>query len=179
MVAVETSAGPYEDLEHAPAPSRPRRRRRRRTVALLGLVAVAAGGLAMASRDDAPTDDRLLVADGDEAVALLDPETGEYVYEVPGAVVTPDRSALLTTRSAGDETVLESHDPGTGEVTGSTTLAGALTVRTVSPQGGAVALMPGARGEGLYSPEPRAQTSLTVSYTDERAPRSYELDGNF
>ena len=70
--------------------------------------------------------------------------------------------------------------PNTGERTGSTTLGGAsLHVRTVSPRGGAVALMPGERGDGLYSPVPRERTSLTVSYTDERPAQVFELEGNF
>jgi hypothetical protein len=49
----------------------------------------------------------------------------------------------------------------------------------VSPEGGAVALLPGPRGRDLYEPESRAETSLTVAYTDDRPSRTYDLDGNF
>ena len=128
------------------------RRRSRTTIALVGLLALAVGiGGWMHSRADA-ADDRLLVVDDTGAISLLDPETGEAVFEVPGATATPDRSALLTTATTGDHTVLESRDPVTGLVTGSTRLdGGGLTVRTVSPQGQAVALMPGPRGSGRKS----------------------------
>jgi hypothetical protein len=49
----------------------------------------------------------------------------------------------------------------------------------VSPEGGAVALMPGPRGGGIYEPEGRERTSITVSFLDERAPLAFDLDGNF
>lgn len=140
-----------------------------------GIVA-AAGWLAVG---DDPADDRLLVADESGAISLLDPDTGEALFEVSGATVTPNRSALLTTETAGGHTVLQSRDPVTGVVTGSTTLDGDdLTVRTVSPEGQAVALLPGERGEGIYEPQPREHTSITVSYLDDRPARTYELPGN-
>jgi hypothetical protein len=140
-----------------------------------GIVA-SAGWLAVGGD---PADDRLLVADGSGAISLLDPDTGEALFEVPGATVAPNRSALLTTETAGGHTVLQSRDPVTGVVTGSTTLDGGdLTVRTVSPEGQAVALLPGERGEGIYEPQPREHTSITVSYLDDRPARTYELSGN-
>jgi hypothetical protein len=158
---------------------------RRRLLSRFGVLAVvpvlvvaAIAGWALA-RDGGP-DNRLLVVDGDGAISLLDPATGAAAYRLPGAVASPDRSALLTTRHRDDGTVLETRDPGTGEVTGSTSLDQAgLTVHTVSPDGGAVALMPGERGADLYEPEPRTWTTITVSYTDDRPSRTYELDGNF
>lgn len=154
-------------------------RRNRTIITGAVIVAVAAGvGAWLVTRGEA-VDDRLLVADETGAISLLDPETGEALFEVPGATVTPDRSALLTTATTGDHTVLESRDPVTGLVTGSTTLDGGdLTVRTVSPEGQAVALMPGPRGEGIYEPQARKHTSLTVSYLDDRPSRTYDLPGN-
>jgi len=152
---------------------------RRKALPLVLLVAIAAAAAGWLLPRAEAADDRLLVVDEDGAISLLDPESGDALFAVPGATATPDRSALLTTSSAGDHTVLESRDPATGAVTGSTTLDGAaLTVRTVSPQGLAVALMPGARGAGIYEPVPRDTTSLTVSYLDDRAPRTYDLPGN-
>lgn len=159
-----------------------RSRQRGRTSAIL-LVAVVVAGAATAgawvlTRGDLP-DDRLLVVDETGAISLLDPETGQSIFEVPGATATPDRSALLTTEASGEGTLLHSRDPRTGLVTGSTWLDGGdLTVRTVSPRGQAVALMPGPRGAGLYEPERRTRTSLTVSYLDARSPRTYDLAGN-
>ena len=141
------------------------------------VVMLGAGALWLTTRGN-PVDDRILVVGQDGAISLLDPETGEAVLEVPDATATPDRSALLTTDSNDGTTTLQSHDPVTGEVTGSTQLDGELTVRTVSPQGGAVALMPGAKDAQLYEPEPRERTSLTVSYLDDRVARTYDLDGN-
>jgi len=175
-----TSEPKQEERQLATAPDGGRKRWWSRTaIAPLALLAsaVAVGGWLLTRSD--PADDRLLVVDEAGAISLLDPETGEASFEVPGATATPDRSALLTTETTGDDTVLESRDPVTGSVTGSTTLdTGELTVRTVSPQGQAVALMPGPRGEGIYEPEPRARTSLTVSYLDDRASRTYDLAGN-
>lgn len=153
-----------------------RRVRSRKVIAIAALVAVAAAIIGWSfTRGDA-SDDRLLVVDETGAISLIDPDTGETVFEVPGATATPDRSALLTT---GDRTVLESRDPSTGLVTGSTRLAdGGLTVRTVSPKGQAVALMPGAKPAGIYEPQARERTSLTVAYLDDRPSRTYDLPGN-
>ena len=160
--------------------------RRRILLQFLGLlvipVVIGAGLLTwsdVAEGDD--TDSRMLVVDDEGAISLLDSETGTQLYRVPGAVASPDRSALLTTRDAATGgTTLQSHDPATGEVTGQTTLGvDDLTVRTISPDGGAVALLPGPRGRDLYEPEARTTTSLTVAYTDDRPSRTYDLDGNF
>jgi DNA-binding beta-propeller fold protein YncE len=168
---------PTEDLQLAPAEDRAGRRRRR-GVLLVALLALVAGGVAWAVLREGAIDDRILVVDEDGAVSLLDPETGEALVEVAGATATPDRSALLTTDSNGRTTTLQSRDPVTGEVTGSTQLEGDLTVRTVSPRGTAVALLPGPKGAGLYVPEARERTSLTVSYLDDRPARTYDLPGN-
>ncbi len=151
--------------------------RRRILGAAVVVLAVAATATWVTLRSDA-AEDRILVVDEDGAVSLLDPETGESLYEVSGATPTPDRSALLTTESTAGKTLLQSRDPVTGAVTGTTTLDGDLTVRTVSPKGGAVALMPGPKGVGLYEAGSRERTLLTVSYLDDRAPRTYDLPGN-
>lgn len=154
-------------------------RSRRTLAAAAALLAVATGTAGWLVTRAGAADDRLLVADESGAISLLDPVTGEALFEVPGATVTPDRSALLTTVTSGDRTVLESRDPVTGVVTGSTTLdGGGLTVRTVSPLGQAVALMPGERGAGIYEPQARARTRLTVSFLDDRPSRTYDLAGN-
>jgi hypothetical protein len=148
------------------------------TVVLVGgasaVWAVASGGA-----DPRPVDDRVLVQNGDGDVSLVDPDTGAALYEVAGAVVAPDRSTLLTTDPDGDDTVLQSRDPQTGAVTGETTVAGRLEVRTVSPDGDAAALLPPRSTEGLYVPEPREVTDLTVVYTDDRRAQTFSLPGNF
>jgi DNA-binding beta-propeller fold protein YncE len=146
--------------------------------ATLVVAVVAFVGAAWVLGRPAEDDRRVLVRSGDGTISLLDPETGTVLFNVPNAVATPDRSALLTTRPSGANTVLESRDPSTGIVTGSTTVPGALTVRTVSPRGGAVALMPGAAGDGIYDPQPRTSTELTVAFLDEREQLRFTLDGN-
>jgi DNA-binding beta-propeller fold protein YncE len=146
------------------------------TIAAVLVVGAAAAGWAV-SRPDA-VEDRVLVVDEQGAISLVDPDTGDSLYEVPGATPTPDRSALLTTDSGNGRTRLESRDPVTGAVTGTTILDGELTIRTVSPKGRAVALMPGPKGEGIYQAGSRARTSLTVSYLDDRSARTYDLPGN-
>jgi hypothetical protein len=145
-------------------------------VVAVGVVAMAVlvGGLA--ARE--PQSDLLLVRMEDGAIALLDQATGASRYELADAVPTPDRSALLTTRPNGGETVLETRDPSTGSVTGSTNLTGDLVVRTVSPRGTAVGLMPHRPGADLYQPQSRETTELTVAFIDERPPLRFTLDGN-
>lgn len=123
-------------------------------------------------------DRSVLVRNADSSISLLDPETGATRFDLENAFPTPDRSTLLTTRPRGGDTVLQSRDARTGAVTGSTTLDGTLHVRSVSPRGGAVVLMPGRQGANLYDPEPRTTTELTVAFLDDRPARSFRLDGN-
>jgi len=104
-------------------------------VALAVVVVVAVAGATWMVTRGGDAEDRLLVVDEEGAVSLVDPETGASLFQVAGATPTPDRSALLTTDSANGRTHLKSHDPITGAVTGTTTLDGELTIRTVSPQG--------------------------------------------
>lgn len=144
-------------------------------LAFLALAALAVWLLIVSRGVDDP---RMLVVDEEGAVSLLDVASGDTLYTLPGAVATPDRSTLLTAWPDGDATVLSTRDAADGKVTGRTTLQGDLEIRTVSPRGGAVALLPeGTRGD-LYLPEPRVNTRLTVAYTDGRPARTYELDGN-
>ena len=149
---------------------------------VVGALVVATGGLWLLLRSPGPAaSDDLLVRDESGAVSLLDTETGATVFEVPNAVVAPDRSAILTTEHTVGGTVIESRDPSTGAVTGTTTLLGELEIRTISPQGDTVALMaPRPEGLGLYEPEPRRETEVTIAFlTDERPAVRYSLDGNF
>lgn len=172
------TSDPFHDAPPLVRVTKSRRPARRRVLSVMAVLAVAAGVVGwMLTRPDR-AEDRLLVVDEEGAVSLLDPATGESLFAVPGATPTPDRSALLTTESAGGKTLLQSRDPVTGAVTGSTTLEGDLTIRTVSPQGDAVALMPGPKGDGLYEAGARERTNLTVSYLDDRPARTYDLPGN-
>jgi DNA-binding beta-propeller fold protein YncE len=177
METIDQAIDPRRELVPVVRMRRRRRNRRRLLAAGVVLISVIAAATWALTRPER-LDDRLLVVDEDGAVSLIDPGTGASLFEVPGATPTPDRSALLTTESGGGSTVLSSRDPVTGAVTGSTRLKGELTIRTVSPRGEAVALMPGPKGEGLYQAGSRERTSLTVSYLDSRGPRTYDLPGN-
>ena len=132
----------------------------------------------VAMRSGAEEQSGVLVRNGDGSISLLDAETGTTVFNLDDAFPTPNLSSLLTTRPWGQNTVLQSRDARTGEVTGSTELDGQLHVRSISPSGGAVVLMPGRRGAGLYEPQPRTSTEITVAYLDDRPARQFTLDGN-
>jgi hypothetical protein len=59
-------------------------------------------------------------------------------------------------------------------------VGGERVIRAVSPSGGALALMPPKEGvSGLYEPEPREQTLITVVNSDSGEIRSFRLEGNF
>lgn len=144
------------------------------TVLALGAVVVVTWWSSVAGSQD----DGLLVRNQDGSISLLDESSGDVAYEVDDAVPTPDRSSLLTTDQNGGNTVLQSRDARTGAVTGSTELDGELHVRSISPSGGAVVLMPGPRSTDLYAPEPRTSTDLTVAFLDDRPAHRMRLAGN-
>lgn len=153
--------------------------RARRSIAVLTVLALGAVGVVTWWSAAADADDEgLLVRNEDGSISLLDESSGEVAYEVDDAVPTPDRSSLLTTRRAGGNTLLQSRDARTGAVTGTTELEGELHVRSISPGGGAVVLVPGQRSADLYAPEPRSSTDLTVAYLDDRPAQRFHLDGN-
>ena len=167
--------------------TRDRRRRvggRAPRVAVTGIALGLAGvGIALAvfvfSASAEPNED-LLVVDESGRVSLLDTASGRPLFELSGAVVTPDRSAILTTEPSVSGTVIESRDPATGAVTGTTTVVGELEIRAVSPRGDAIALLPPRESDvGLYVPEPRSTTEVTIAFTDERPAVRYSLEGNY
>lgn len=180
-MALHTESDVEPDHESGESPQQALHSRRGRlgvsvsVVALVALVISAVLGWALLRSQG---EEDLLVRNGDGSIALLDPGSGEAKFEVSNATPAPDRSMLFTTRSVGESTVLESRDARSGAVTGSTTLAGDLAVRSVSPAGGAVVLMPGEPGPNLYEPEPRTSTEVTVAFVDDRPSLEFELDGN-
>ncbi len=125
--------------------------------------------------------DRVLVVDESGAVSLIDTEAGTAEFTIQDAVVAPDRSRLYRTSPASGDTMVEELDPGTGEVTSSQRVRGKLKIRTVSPRGGAVALMPPRQSAGtIYQPEGRATTSITVVRSQGTGEaRTYRLRGNY
>jgi hypothetical protein len=151
--------------------------RRGRVVALIVLV-LAASGAAWWATNQGPAP--VLVSDGAGRISLLDINTGEASYTVTDAVKTADGSKVVRAGAEGETTEVQVLNPTSGEVVTSTKVDGVLKIRAVSPFGGVVALMePGSVTADLYVPEDRDQTSIKVVWSDGRAPRDYELDGNF
>ena len=149
-------------------------------IGVIALLAALAAWLSLRDGGDS-AEQRVLVTDATGAVSLLDPATESYVFTVPNAVVVPDRSAVLSTSEFGDGTLIETVDAATGQTVGSQTVPERLEMRTVSPAGGAVALMePRSASLGLYVPEPRESTTIVVARLED-APehQRFELDGNF
>lgn len=176
---IERPAAEHDRNEFQPPVASPAGRVRRRLLTLTAVTAITVVVVALVAASGGVADPRMLVVDDDGTVALVDATTGEVAYRVAGATPTPDRSTLLTTSPSERGTELATRDAASGQVTGRTTLESAdLSVRTVSPRGGAIALMPGEPGEGIYDPQPRERTQLTVAYTDDRPARTYDLDGN-
>ena len=103
-------------------------------LAAVGIFAVAMVALVWGLSAREPDSDHVLVRTEDGAIALIDPATGASRYELADAVPTPDRSALLTTRPNGEDTVLETRDPSTGSVTGSTSVRATGTHQAALPR---------------------------------------------
>jgi len=144
-------------------------------VAAVVILASAAAAFGL-SRPPAP----VLVSDGEGRLSLINVDTGEPAYTVNDAVRAPAGSKILRAEEEGEATEVEVLSPESGEVVASTRIEGSLTIRAVSPFGGAVALMaPRPKTTDLYVPEPREQTLVTVVWSEEREPRTYTLEGNF
>lgn len=149
-------------------------------IAAVVVIALSVAGWAFGPWGATTSPDELLVVDGGGTVQLIDAETGSARFSVPDAVVSRDRSSLFTTTAGVGSTHVESRDATTGKVTGVTTVAGDLEIRVVSPDAGAIALMGERAGDlDLYEPVPRASTSITVAYTDERPAQVFDLEGNY
>jgi hypothetical protein len=151
--------------------------RRRRIVLVVVVVAVASGAVLYGS---IRPPDPVLVSDGAGRLTLIDVNTGIPEYTVTDAVKAPAASTIVRVEEQGQKTTIEVVNSESGEVISSTEVERQLEIRAVSPFGGAVALMPPRPNTAdLYVPEPRGQTSIDVLWSDDREPRTYELEGNF
>ena len=121
----------------------------------------------------------LFTTGDDGSVSLFNTETGEWVYQIPDAVLANDRSTLYQATPLTDETVLTAFDPATAEEMQAQRIPGQVQIRVVSPQGDAVALMAPRTTTGLYVPEPRDMTDIYVARTDGSTWRRYALEGNY
>lgn len=158
---------------------RPRATTRRR-IAVIAVVAAAAAITALLIINSRPPEP-VLVSDGAGRISLIDLETGEAAFTVTDAVRAPAGETIVRAQwEEPDITSLETVDPESGQVITSTRINGRLEIRAVSPFGRAVALMsPRSKTAGLYVPEPREKTTITVAWSDGQEPVTYSLRGNF
>jgi hypothetical protein len=71
-------------------------------------------------------------------------------------------------------------DASTGAVLGEVEVDGELAIRAVAPRGGSVALTaPRPSGAGVYEPESRSSTDITVADLERGRSHAYRLRGNF
>jgi hypothetical protein len=106
---------------------------------------------------------------------------GSVIFDGAGAVATPDGSLAISTSSSGGSTTLTTRDAATAEIRARTTVPEDLSVRVVSADGSAAALMPPLpEGWDPWVPIPRSRTSIVVADpSGSRDPRTYDLRGNF
>lgn len=154
----------------------------RLTAWILGVMVIGLGALALVSgRAELPSEERILVRDSAGSVSLLDPAEPDPVYTVDNAVASSDRSTLYQLVELDRQSRLNQIDPESGETIATRVVPEpGLEIRIVSPDGDALALMERREEEGgLYVPESRTQTSITVVRSDAAEPRTYDLAGNF
>lgn len=112
MLAVDPEI-PVIEIEEPPIHTSPRLGKVLATgFGIVGLTAVLvwlAGALVAP-----PADHRLLVADDEGSITLLDPVGGGAVYTVTDAVAAPDRSAVHRAVPVDDGTVVQGLDPASG-----------------------------------------------------------------
>lgn len=141
--------------------------------ALLASVALIFGGTRELSSS------AIFTTDQEGTLSLIDTETGTWIYEMPDAVLAPDRSVVIQATEAEGQTYVRALDPVTAEERWNESLPSRLSVRVVSPGGDLVALMRPSETPGLYVPEPRTATTIYVARTDGSPWRRYTLQGNF
>lgn len=147
------------------------------TMVVLGLSGVMAIGVLLWPRQ---ADERLLLNIGGDTVGLVDPAGEALVYELENAVAAPDASRVYRATPGTESTELEEIDAATGDVVATQVVTGPKHIRVVSPTGDQVALMPDRiPATGLYEPQPRRLTTITVARNDGTPPRDYELEGNY
>ncbi len=148
-------------------------------LAVLSPVAIAGATVTALVRDGGGPADVLVLGD-DGAVTSVDPTSGLPQYSLEDASVSADGSAVYQTVDTPQGTEVRQVDPATGLAVGVSLVKPGLAIRTVSPDGGAVALMePPTVAGGLYVPEARTETSISVVWQDRPEPAVFELDGNF
>jgi hypothetical protein len=157
-----------------------------RTKILATVVAVLFGAAACSAQtatDDAPAfagPDELLSVATDADSLTLDASTGRVAFHGDGAVPQADRSRAFSATSEDGVTTLSTIDGATGDVSGSVTVPGDLSIRAVAGDGSKVALMrPPAPGTDPWIPVPRTRTTIVVADPSGGAePERFRLPGN-
>jgi hypothetical protein len=151
-------------------------------VFLLAVTAVACGGGGgehEVSVDTGRARPELLYLGSQNGITALAPQRGHVRFHQQAAVPSRDWSVLYTTSNDGTTTTLLTLDPATGEEQARRTLPGMLSVRTVSEDGGMVALTPPPPvGSDTYHPVPKDPTPMVIVRRDDPAPQVLSVPGN-
>ncbi len=177
------------DGPHSEEPSPRRTSRRRGDLAVLVLLfatPIVLVGLILAFAMGGSKDQPHLVVDGTGALSAIDSADSAVSYTLDGAVVSADGSTIFQSRlhdNGGTE--VSTVDIRSGEPTSTVELPFPREIRTVSPFGDAVALLPVASqpseyGDGtLFQVEPRERTAIDVLFANGEPAKSFDLEGNF
>jgi DNA-binding beta-propeller fold protein YncE len=136
-----------------------------------------AGGVALAGCTRQvhvqPSVPDLLLVDTNAGLALL---RGADTRVLGTALPTLTGTSVYTTTATGNDTVLQSLETRTGQVSARTVLGGHWVPRVVSPDGARVALV--APGGGPYRPAGRDRTTILI-VTGAGVQHRLELPGNY
>src|SRR3989442_8181560 len=117
----------------------------------------------------------------DHGPASANLATGTVVLKDPSAVPAPDGSRLYDAKVLGMSTAIRVLDSATGNVLGTRSIIGDLSIRVASESGRAIALMaPLPAGVDTWDPIPRHESTIVVADPmGSSAVRRYRLRGNF
>jgi hypothetical protein len=147
-------------------------------LALFAVVAAACGGGDGAvSVDSNRARPEILYLGSHSAITAVAPKTGRVRFQEASAVPSRDWSVLYSATIDGSETTLRTLDPATGEELAHRTLPGAFAVRTVSEDGGLVALTAPADGD-TYHPAGKDPTRIVIARRDDPELQVLDVAGN-
>jgi hypothetical protein len=144
------------------------------------LVACSSGGAVTtaASGSSSPEGAQLLFFASEAGVTAYDARSGQVTATVPNGLLSPDHSTVFSVSSTGTATVVDAHDPATGERRTTATVDGTLQLRASNHDGSAVVLAPPRDDAQVGYPAGRLTTTLTIAPTDGRPSRTLEVAGN-
>ncbi len=147
-------------------------------LATLAVVASACGGgdneVSVDSNRSRP---EILYLGSRSAITAVAPKSGHVRFQEASAVPSRDWSVLYSATIDGFDTTLRTLDPATGKELASRRLPGAFTVRTVSEDGGMVALTPPTDGD-TYHPAGKDPTRIVIVRRDDPELQVLDVPGN-